>query len=525
MSGAAVRTRIFSSSSAHQDHTASPLRSKRRTTAMSTVADEHIPLFPGRRSKHPHDARCALVLLLALGAPFGAIAQAISEPLRGAEIVSDAARARRQARGKRALLRSRGRPVRLQLLSREPPRLPADPHRGDRAGGRLRRRSRRHVPPAAPGSRRRRLGAARHIGRRRVRDAERHVGCIRPAMPAGGSTGACARSSGSAPDSSISISTGSGPRHLRSTRAVRYSLQFSGGGRAGELATRTQVPVGRRPALRLRRRGPQATRRSRSFQGLADQVRVKISAPTAIVEFDTRDNVFTPTRGIYAESSWLASREALGASDDFERFQQVLIGWHPLTDDVTLGARANYAWSSDGTPFFLRPFVQLRGRARDALSGRPGGVGRARGALAVLRPLERRRVWRRRHDANRSANASSPRRTSAAEASASATSWQASSGCTPASTSRTAPGRPRSISWWAMRGSGPEKLGGLINRRGGAAGSFHDSVTRDEPAREPGTDDRCDPEEPQLLECPAAYEEWPVQCSAPDSPTCSSPGC
>ncbi len=88
---------------------------------------------------------------------------------------------------------------------------------------------------------------------------------------------------------------------------------------------------------------------------------MKISAPTAVLEFDTRDNVFTPTRGIYAETSWLASREALGASVDFERFEQVLIGWHPLPHDVTLGARGIYAWSSDGTPFFLRPFVQLRG--------------------------------------------------------------------------------------------------------------------------------------------------------------------
>ena len=40
-----------------------------------------------------------------------------------------------------------------------------------------------------------------------------------------------------------------------------------------------------------------------TFQGLAERVRVKVSAPTAIVEFDTRDNVFTPTRGIYVESS------------------------------------------------------------------------------------------------------------------------------------------------------------------------------------------------------------------------------
>jgi hypothetical protein len=39
----------------------------------------------------------------------------------------------------------------------------------------------------------------------------------------------------------------------------------------------------------------------------------------------------------------------------------VLIAWYPLAANVTLGTRANYAWSSDGTPFFLRPLVQLRG--------------------------------------------------------------------------------------------------------------------------------------------------------------------
>jgi hypothetical protein len=67
-----------------------------------------------------------------------------------------------------------------------------------------------------------------------------------------------------------------------------------------------------------------------AFTGLADRARVKISAPTAVVEYDSRDNVFTPTRGAYAESSWMASREALGATDDFERFDQIVMGWHQL---------------------------------------------------------------------------------------------------------------------------------------------------------------------------------------------------
>jgi hypothetical protein len=141
---------------------------------------------------------------------------------------------------------------------------------------------------------------------------------------------------------------------------VRYTLQFTGAVVQAnwQLAPKSPWAVGMRyvfadvdPKLR----DPPA------FPGLADRVRVKVSAPTAVLEYDSRDNIFTPTRGLYAESSFLASRESLGASVDFERFQQVLLGWYPLRHDVTFGGRADYGWASDNTPFFLRPFILLRG--------------------------------------------------------------------------------------------------------------------------------------------------------------------
>ena len=97
------------------------------------------------------------------------------------------------------------------------------------------------------------------------------------------------------------------------------------------------------------------------FPGLADGIEVDVSAPGAILEFDSRDNLFTPTRGGYAETFYMLSREDLGASEDFERFQQVLMGWFPISDRVTFGLRGDYQWSSDGTPFFLRPYIKLRG--------------------------------------------------------------------------------------------------------------------------------------------------------------------
>jgi hypothetical protein len=141
---------------------------------------------------------------------------------------------------------------------------------------------------------------------------------------------------------------------------VRYSLEFTGAVAQAnwQLAPKLPWAIGLRyvyadvdPVLRDQP----------LFPNLADRVRVKVSAPTPILEFDTRDNLFTPTRGVYAESSWLASRKSLGATDDFERFTQVLMGWYSVTSAVTVSARGNYAWSSNSTPFFLRPYVQLRG--------------------------------------------------------------------------------------------------------------------------------------------------------------------
>jgi len=97
------------------------------------------------------------------------------------------------------------------------------------------------------------------------------------------------------------------------------------------------------------------------FPDLANGTRVTVSAPTLTLTYDSRDNIFTPTRGVWAETSYMLSRKALGATDDFERFQQILIGWLPLGHSLTLGARGDYLAAGDTTPFFLLPYVMLRG--------------------------------------------------------------------------------------------------------------------------------------------------------------------
>ncbi|MBS0580184.1 MAG: hypothetical protein JSR36_13095 [Proteobacteria bacterium] len=140
----------------------------------------------------------------------------------------------------------------------------------------------------------------------------------------------------------------------------RYSLKFSGGVAQADWQLMPRSPW----SAGLRYVYAEITPELRDpaeFPVPPVQRGVTVSAPTAILEYDSRNNIFTPTRGVYAETSYLVSRRGLGSSVDFERFEQILLGWLPLPHDVTLGGWANYAWASAGAPFFLRPYVQLRG--------------------------------------------------------------------------------------------------------------------------------------------------------------------
>jgi hypothetical protein len=143
---------------------------------------------------------------------------------------------------------------------------------------------------------------------------------------------------------------------------IRYSLDF-----ALLLTQASWQPAPKSPwSLGLRYVYADVTPKLRDeprFPGLSDAVDMKISAPAGVLEFDTRNNLFTPTSGLYSESSILLSREALGATEHFQRFQQIFMGWVPVSDKLTLGMRGDYQWSSDGTPFFLRPYIKLRGVA------------------------------------------------------------------------------------------------------------------------------------------------------------------
>ena len=87
----------------------------------------------------------------------------------------------------------------------------------------------------------------------------------------------------------------------------------------------------------------------------------RLSGVSAILTWDRRNNLFTPTSGYLLDLAGTVFDEALGSDRDFQRTDLVSQAFRPLSDRLFLGVKGCGRWSSDGTPFYLLPYVQLRG--------------------------------------------------------------------------------------------------------------------------------------------------------------------
>ena len=81
---------------------------------------------------------------------------------------------------------------------------------------------------------------------------------------------------------------------------------------------------------------------------------------TPSLTLDSRDNIFTPVRGTYVEASAGLFEEALGSDQAFQRLRIIGMQFSPLPP-IYLGFRGEVAASFGDTPFYLMPFVYLRG--------------------------------------------------------------------------------------------------------------------------------------------------------------------
>jgi len=79
-----------------------------------------------------------------------------------------------------------------------------------------------------------------------------------------------------------------------------------------------------------------------------------------VVDFDSRDNIFTPNCGIFLEIEASAARRAFGSDTDHEAGSVRIFGFQPMGDFI-LGLRADARGSSGDVPFYAEPYISLRG--------------------------------------------------------------------------------------------------------------------------------------------------------------------
>ena len=87
----------------------------------------------------------------------------------------------------------------------------------------------------------------------------------------------------------------------------------------------------------------------------------RVGGLTPSLTYDSRDSIFTPGRGTYVEASGGFFGSALGGEDTFERAGLVVMQFLPLHPRWTFGVRGDLDLTFGDIPFYLRPYVTLRG--------------------------------------------------------------------------------------------------------------------------------------------------------------------
>jgi len=96
--------------------------------------------------------------------------------------------------------------------------------------------------------------------------------------------------------------------------------------------------------------------------GLPDVQKVsRVGGLAPSLTYDSRDNMFTPAKGTFIELTAGFFAPAFGGDDEFQRHNLVAMQFLPLHEDVMLGVRGDATITSGDVPFYMYPFITLRG--------------------------------------------------------------------------------------------------------------------------------------------------------------------
>ncbi|MCU0343592.1 MAG: hypothetical protein MUF28_07200, partial [Ignavibacterium sp.] len=80
-----------------------------------------------------------------------------------------------------------------------------------------------------------------------------------------------------------------------------------------------------------------------------------------IINYDSRDNIFTPNNGMSAAVQMVFFDNIFGSEETFQRLFSHWLGFLMLSKNINAGLRLDYQNSFGDMPFYLRPYISLRG--------------------------------------------------------------------------------------------------------------------------------------------------------------------
>ena len=102
-----------------------------------------------------------------------------------------------------------------------------------------------------------------------------------------------------------------------------------------------------------------------------------------ISEFETLDNIFTPNRGMKARVLGKVFSKSLGGDNDRQTLDVESFGYVPAGKRVIFGLRGDLKFSDGTTPFYLLPYVDLRGLPALKYTGKHVASGELEGRFNV----------------------------------------------------------------------------------------------------------------------------------------------
>jgi outer membrane protein assembly factor BamA len=92
-----------------------------------------------------------------------------------------------------------------------------------------------------------------------------------------------------------------------------------------------------------------------------EEISSKVSRLSLLMEYDSRDNIFTPNKGLLLNTQVGAAGESIGSDYDYQLINSAAFYYLPLSHKLISGFRAEYQQVWNDVPFYLKPFINMRG--------------------------------------------------------------------------------------------------------------------------------------------------------------------